>query len=233
MAALRLDGDSIVVEYLGAQRLAGLVDLQQVDHAGFEVQAALHQPDRVGVCAHQILVAQFQPRWCDRSGHHVLTAPEVIGVVRIAGSAVGQGDCRLTRPASSSRTLRIVGGSWRDIAHANDVEALDIYAEFHRGRAVQHRKPGLAEFFFPLLTFGRLDLSGVFARLQADELLRGFGVERTEVRIDPALRLITADGVRRATLTRAGIPGDEVGTQLVTRGPLGNPEFVPRCRRRP
>ena len=48
------------------------------------------QPDRVGVRADQILVAEFKPGRRDRSGDHVLTAAEVVGVMRVSGGAVGQ-----------------------------------------------------------------------------------------------------------------------------------------------
>ena len=135
-----------------------VVDVDQVDHAGFEVQRAGGQPDRMGMRANQVLVAQFEPGRGHRTGDHVLTAGEIVGVVGVSGGAVGQHDRGLPGPASPAGTLSVVGRGRRDVAHPHHVEASDIDAEFHRGRAVQHRQFGVAEEVFAFLAGGGLRL---------------------------------------------------------------------------
>ena len=171
--------------------------------------------------AHQVLVAQFEPRRGHRAGHHVLASAEIVGVVGVSGRAVGQHHRRLPGPAGAPGALRVVRRGGRDVAHADDVEAFDVDAELHRRRAVQHRQFGVAEPVLALLAFGRLDLRGVLAGLQTDQDLGGLGVEPAEERVDAALGLVAADRVGCAVFACGGMPFDQAGLDPVAGAAVG------------
>ena len=105
MAADRLRRGFDGGQHFGPQRLAGFVDVEEVDHAGLEVEIGDDQPDGVGVRADQVLVAEFESRRRDGAGDHVLAAAEVVGVVGVSGRAVGEDDGRLSRIGRPARTV--------------------------------------------------------------------------------------------------------------------------------
>ena len=164
---------------------------------------------------------EFEPWRGDRSGDHVLAAREVVGVVGVAGGTVGQHHCGLAGPARAPGSLGVVGRRRGHIAHADHVEAADIHTQFHGGRAIQHRELGVTEEVFALLAYCCFNLSGMFARFEADECLGGLGVELFEERIDAALCLVAADRIGFAAFSWRRAPFDETALDLVSGALVG------------
>ena len=142
--------------YLRQQVQAGVVaaDVEQLGERAVQVLAGLGEPDRLDVRADQVLVGQVEPGRGDRSADHLGRAAEVVLVVGVAGGAVGDDQRGLPGPARPAGPLRVVGRGGRDVAQADGAQRVDVHAEFHRRRAVQHRQGRLAELALALLPVG-------------------------------------------------------------------------------
>jgi len=76
----------------------------------------LGEPDRVHVAPDEVLVAEVQARRRHGAGHHVPRVAEPVGVVGVAGGAVGDHERRLAGAAGPAGALRVVGRRGRDVA---------------------------------------------------------------------------------------------------------------------
>ena len=194
--------------------------VEQLGQRAVQVLAGLGEPDRLHVGLDEVLVGQVEPRRSDGAADHLRRAAEVVLVVRVAGGAVGDDEGRLPGPSGAAGALRVVRRGGRDVAQADGGQVLDVDAELHRGRAVQHGEGGLAELLLPVLSVKRRDLGGVLLGPQAGQRACDALVEVTEERVDsrPALVVQGAPhpvlGARQAS---AEVPVDNGGTQPVTR----------------
>jgi len=92
------------------------------------------------MAAQQSLVGQIESRWSDRTGNHVLRAPEVVLVVGVPGRTVGEHEGGLSRPSCPTAALGVVGRGGGHVAHVDGVQFGDIHAQFHGGRAEHERQ---------------------------------------------------------------------------------------------
>ena len=144
--------------------------------------------------------------------------PEVVLVVGVAGRAVGDDQRGLPGTAGSPGALRVVRRGGRHVPQADGAEGVDVDAEFHRRRAVQHRQRRLAELGLPLLPVKRRHLRGVLLGPQPGQGGGHALVEVPEERVDPRAFLVVegaAHPVFRAGQAGARMPVDDRGPQPV------------------
>ncbi len=118
--------------YLRFERQVWRAGVDQVEHRAFQIETCFRQPDRVNVRFQQVFVGQVDLRRCHSAGNHVLRALKEILVVPAGSRTVGDNQCRLTTAPCSPRSLRVVGGGRRHIAHMHRVQIGDVDPQFLR-----------------------------------------------------------------------------------------------------
>ena len=123
-------------------------------------------PDGVDVGAHQVAIAQVNPRRGDGAGDHAVGVFEVILVVGAATGAVGINQGGLAATTGTAAALGVVGRGGRDVAQVDDVKLGDVHAELHGRRTKEERQFRGAEAVFTFLAVLGSDLGGVLAGFQ-------------------------------------------------------------------
>jgi hypothetical protein len=110
--------------------------------------------------------------------------------------------------ACPAAALRVVRRGGRHVAHVDRVQRRDIDAELHRRRAEQHRQPlelravllaplvavflGEAEAGLALQAVVLLDLGGVLARLEVEELVHGLAQQAGDVAVQARKKALSS-----------------------------------------
>ena len=181
------------------------------------------------MAADEVLVAEVQARRRDGAGHHVPRVAEPVGVVGVAGGAVGDHERRLAGAAGPAGALRVVGRRGRDVAQAHGVQAGDVHAELHGGRAVQQRQRPLPETVLPLLADVLRHLRRVFPCGEAVQGAGEVAVQVPEEGVDPGHLLaveVLAQRIVRSACAVTGQPADGGGLHAVARQLPARPRIV-------
>src|SRR4051812_10066724 len=82
--------------------------IEDVSERSSKAFAARCEPDRVHVCAHEILVREIQPWRLHLSGNHPVRSTEEVLVVRVADRGIVENERRLSASPGATRPLRVV-----------------------------------------------------------------------------------------------------------------------------
>ena len=166
----------------------------------------------------EVAVAKVDPGRRHAAGNHPDRLTVEVLIVRAASGAVGEYHGRLPASAGASAALRVVGRRRRNVAQIDQVQLLDVDAQFHRRRAEHERKLAVTEAVLPLLPVLRRHLRGVLACLEDTPEVHEASIALHEVAIhlkrQPSL-VREAGAVERAILTGTGQPAQRVGVKLV------------------
>ena len=177
-------------------------------------------PHRVDVRADQVAIAEVDAGRRYRSGDHPDGLAVEVLIVRAAPRAVGEDQRRLPAATGAPAALSVVGRRGRDVAQVDEVQLLDVDAQFHRRRAEQQRETAIPEARLPLLAVLRRHLRGVFAPLQNALEVYEAAVALDEVTVDLLRKrsfVEQPDVVDRPILTVIGQPAQGVRVELIAR----------------
>src|SRR5437660_62660 len=97
--------------------LAALVlDIHDGGERLAEIGLGHFHPDGVDMGAHEVTIAEIDPRRGYRPGYHLVRLAEVILVVWAAARAVGVNKCRLATASGAAAALSIVRRRGRNVA---------------------------------------------------------------------------------------------------------------------